>query len=202
MSLFLASVLASALTATPASVDPRLSILDAMKEELERNKKGGQWFLREEVTEEDIAAIVSKWTGIPVTRLMEGEMQKLVRLEDVLHERVIGQDDAVTAVANGQAQVTATIEGVVGTANITVSNSYPTSAAVTVAGEEFSYPVLMGFKWNPIFFGMNAAPISGLKLSHDPQNGGAFEPDERGVGEHQRHSDGTGEDRRRCEGFQ
>src|SRR5204862_6473527 len=43
---------------------------------------------------------VSKWTGIPVTRLMEGEMQKLVRLEDVLHERVIGQDDAVRAVAN------------------------------------------------------------------------------------------------------
>jgi len=56
--------------------------------------------LKEEVDEEDIAEIVSKWTGIPVTRLMEGEMQKLVRLEDVLHERVIGQDDAVRAVAN------------------------------------------------------------------------------------------------------
>src|SRR5947207_15713210 len=52
------------------------------------------------VDEEYIAEIVSKWTGIPVTRLMEGEMQKLVRLEDVLHERVIGQDEAVRAVAN------------------------------------------------------------------------------------------------------
>jgi ATP-dependent Clp protease ATP-binding subunit ClpB len=56
--------------------------------------------LKEEVDEEDIAEIVAKWTGIPVSRLMEGEMAKLVRLEDVLHERVIGQDDAVSAVAN------------------------------------------------------------------------------------------------------
>src|SRR5437764_245657 len=62
--------------------------------------QGEQKMLKEEVDEEDIAEIVSKWTGIPVTRLMEGEMQKLVRLEDVLHERVIGQDDAVRAVAN------------------------------------------------------------------------------------------------------
>ena len=56
--------------------------------------------LNEEVTEEDIAVVVSKWTGIPVSRLMEGEMQKLVHLEDALHERVVGQDHAVTAVAN------------------------------------------------------------------------------------------------------
>ena len=56
--------------------------------------------LKEEVDEEDIAEVVSKWTGVPVSRLMEGEMAKLVRLEDVLHERVIGQDDAVVAVAN------------------------------------------------------------------------------------------------------
>jgi ATP-dependent Clp protease ATP-binding subunit ClpB len=62
--------------------------------------QGDQQMLKEEVDEEDVAEIVSKWTGIPVTRLMEGEMQKLVRLEEVLHERVIGQDDAVTAVAN------------------------------------------------------------------------------------------------------
>src|SRR4029079_5999356 len=47
-----------------------------------------------------IAEIVAKWTGIPVSRLMEGEMAKLVRLEAVLHERVIGQDEAVSAVAN------------------------------------------------------------------------------------------------------
>jgi len=56
--------------------------------------------LKEEVDEEDIAEVVSKWTGVPVSRLMEGEMAKLVRLEDVLHERVIGQDEAVVAVAN------------------------------------------------------------------------------------------------------
>jgi ATP-dependent Clp protease ATP-binding subunit ClpB len=56
--------------------------------------------LKEEVDEEDIAEIVAKWTGIPVSRLMEGEMAKLVRLEAVLHERVIGQDEAVSAVAN------------------------------------------------------------------------------------------------------
>jgi ATP-dependent Clp protease ATP-binding subunit ClpB len=56
--------------------------------------------LKEEVDEEDVAEIVAKWTGIPVTRLMEGEMAKLVRLEEVLHERVVGQDDAVQAVAN------------------------------------------------------------------------------------------------------
>ena len=56
--------------------------------------------LKEEVDEEDVAEIVAKWTGIPVSRLMEGEMAKLVRMEDVLHDRVIGQDDAVSAVAN------------------------------------------------------------------------------------------------------
>ena len=56
--------------------------------------------LKEEVDEEDVAEIVAKWTGIPVSRLMEGEMSKLVRMEDELHARVIGQDDAVTAVAN------------------------------------------------------------------------------------------------------
>jgi len=59
-----------------------------------------QKMLNEEVTEEDVAAVVSKWTGIPVSRLLEGEMQKLVHLEDALHERVVGQDTAVGAVAN------------------------------------------------------------------------------------------------------
>jgi ATP-dependent Clp protease ATP-binding subunit ClpB len=59
-----------------------------------------QQMLKEEVDEEDVAEIVSKWTGIPVSRLMEGEMAKLVRMEDVLHARVIGQDEAVTAVSN------------------------------------------------------------------------------------------------------
>jgi ATP-dependent Clp protease ATP-binding subunit ClpB len=60
----------------------------------------GNRMLKEEVDAEDIAEVVSKWTGVPVTRLMEGEMAKLVHLEDLLHRRVIGQDDAVTAVAN------------------------------------------------------------------------------------------------------
>ena len=64
--------------------------------ELQSTKK----MLKEEVDEEDVAEVVSKWTGVPVSRLMEGEMQKLIRLEDVLHERVVGQDDAVHAVAN------------------------------------------------------------------------------------------------------
>ncbi len=55
--------------------------------------------LKEEVTEEEIAEVVSKWTGIPVSRLMEAEKEKLLRLGEVLHQRVIGQDEAVTAVA-------------------------------------------------------------------------------------------------------
>ena len=62
--------------------------------------QASQKMLKEEVDEEDVAEVVSKWTGVPVSRLMEGEVQKLIRLEDVLHQRVIGQDDAVHAVAN------------------------------------------------------------------------------------------------------
>src|SRR3954453_10869688 len=59
-----------------------------------------QRMLKEEVDEEDVAEVVSKWTGVPVSRLMQGEMQKLLRLEEELHRRVIGQDDAVAAVSN------------------------------------------------------------------------------------------------------
>src|SRR5262245_58707697 len=62
--------------------------------------QAGRRMLKEEVDAEDIAEVVSKWTGVPVSRLMEGEMEKLVHLEDLLHQRVIGQDDAVRAVAN------------------------------------------------------------------------------------------------------
>jgi ATP-dependent Clp protease ATP-binding subunit ClpB len=62
--------------------------------------QAGQRMLKEEVDAEDIAEVVSKWTGVPVSRLLEGEMAKLVHLEALLHQRVIGQDDAVTAVAN------------------------------------------------------------------------------------------------------
>jgi ATP-dependent Clp protease ATP-binding subunit ClpB len=56
--------------------------------------------LKEEVDEEDIAQVVAKWTGIPVSRLLEGEIQKLLRMEDRLHDRVVGQDEAIRAVAN------------------------------------------------------------------------------------------------------
>jgi len=60
----------------------------------------GSRLIKEEVDEEDIAEIVARWTGVPVSRLMEGEMQKLAHLEEHLHKRVIGQDEAVTAVAD------------------------------------------------------------------------------------------------------
>src|SRR5579872_3244408 len=62
-------------------------------------KQGGQRLLKEEVDEEDIAGVVSRWTGIPETKLLEGDMQKLLHLEDELHKRVIGQDEAVLAVS-------------------------------------------------------------------------------------------------------
>ena len=62
--------------------------------------QGGNALLKEEVDEEDIAEIVGRWTGIPVSRLMEGEIAKLIKMEERLHERVIGQDEAVSAVAN------------------------------------------------------------------------------------------------------
>jgi ATP-dependent Clp protease ATP-binding subunit ClpB len=61
---------------------------------------GGRRLLKEEVDEEDIAEVVARWTGIPVSKLMEGEMQKLLRLEEELHRRVVGQDEAVSAVAD------------------------------------------------------------------------------------------------------
>jgi ATP-dependent Clp protease ATP-binding subunit ClpB len=61
---------------------------------------GGGTMLAEEVTEEDVAEVVAKWTGIPVSRLMEGEVEKLIQMEERLHERVIGQDEAIEAVSN------------------------------------------------------------------------------------------------------
>jgi len=63
-------------------------------------KQGGQKLLREEVTEDEIAEIVAHWTGIPVLRLVEGEREKLLRLEEILHQRVIGQDEAVQLVSD------------------------------------------------------------------------------------------------------
>ena len=67
---------------------------------LEQMRKEGKGFLREEVTEEDVAGIVSRWTGIPVEKMLEGEMDRLNKMEERLHARVIGQDQAVDAVAN------------------------------------------------------------------------------------------------------
>ncbi|NTV48046.1 MAG: ATP-dependent chaperone ClpB [Geobacteraceae bacterium] len=64
------------------------------------HKQGGQKLLREEVTEDEIAEIVAHWTGIPVLRLVEGEREKLLRLEEILHRRVIGQDEAVQLVSD------------------------------------------------------------------------------------------------------
>jgi ATP-dependent Clp protease ATP-binding subunit ClpB len=74
--------------------------VEAATKQLEELQSGGQRMLKEEVDEEDVAQVVSRWTGVPVSRLMEGEMAKLVRMEQVLHDRVVGQDEAVTAVAN------------------------------------------------------------------------------------------------------
>ena len=62
-------------------------------------RRDGSLMLKEEVDAEEIAAIVSRWTGIPVARMLEGEIEKLLRMEDRLHERVVGQDDAIKAVS-------------------------------------------------------------------------------------------------------
>jgi ATP-dependent Clp protease ATP-binding subunit ClpB len=70
------------------------------EEERLNEKQGALRLLREEVTEDEIGDVVARWTGIPVTRLLEGEREKLLRLDEVLHERVIGQDEAVRLVAD------------------------------------------------------------------------------------------------------
>ncbi len=74
--------------------------LEAAEDQLTDTQTTGKTLLREEVTEEDIAEIISKWTGIPVSKLVQSEMQKLLLLDDELHQRVVGQDEAVTAVAD------------------------------------------------------------------------------------------------------
>jgi len=82
------------------SVLPELEREIAVATDALAELQSAQKMLKEEVDEEDIAEVISRWTGVPVSRLMEGEMSKLVRLEDVLHDRVVGQDEAVSAVAN------------------------------------------------------------------------------------------------------
>jgi ATP-dependent Clp protease ATP-binding subunit ClpB len=81
----------------------RLNDLERKLQSEEEHLAGKQkqnMLLNEEVTEAEIAKVVSRWTGVPVSRLLEGEREKLIRLEEILHERVIGQDDAVNAVAD------------------------------------------------------------------------------------------------------
>ena len=81
----------------------KLPELDKRIEELRRTLakvQAKQSYLREEVTDQDIAAIVAKWTGIPVAKMMEGETQKLLRMEEEIEHRVVGQDAAVETVAN------------------------------------------------------------------------------------------------------
>jgi len=79
---------------------PELEKEIAAAEEMVRSSQSGTPLLRQAVDEEDVAAVVSRWTGIPVSKLIEGEREKLLRLADHLHERVIGQDEAVDAVAD------------------------------------------------------------------------------------------------------
>ncbi|WP_298403071.1 ATP-dependent chaperone ClpB [uncultured Chloroflexus sp.] len=74
--------------------------LERELQEAEAKLSNQSRLLRQEVTETDIAEIISKWTGIPVTKLLEGELEKLVHMEERLHQRVVGQDEAVTAVSN------------------------------------------------------------------------------------------------------
>ena len=78
---------------------PKLKAELAEEERRIDEDKGAESLLRDRVTEEEIAKIVSRWTGIPVTRLVESEREKLLRLPDILHQRVIGQDEAVTKVS-------------------------------------------------------------------------------------------------------
>jgi ATP-dependent Clp protease ATP-binding subunit ClpB len=79
---------------------PRLERELALEQEQLGKKQGESRLLKEEVDEDDIAAIVSRWTGIPVSRLVEGETEKLLKLSELLHQRVVGQDEAVQAVAD------------------------------------------------------------------------------------------------------
>ena len=79
---------------------PELERRLAAEQERLAGKQGQRRLLREVVTEDEIAGIVSRWTGIPVSRLVEGERQKLLRLDEILHERVVGQDEAVQLVAD------------------------------------------------------------------------------------------------------
>src|SRR5207302_11307320 len=78
----------------------RSGLRPELEAELESRAEPETRLVKEEVDEDDVAAVVARWTGIPVDRLLEGETEKLIHMEERLHERVVGQDEAVEAVAN------------------------------------------------------------------------------------------------------
>jgi ATP-dependent Clp protease ATP-binding subunit ClpB len=80
----------------------RYGELPALEKELEERERAADFepMVKEEVDEDDVAAVVGRWTGIPVSRLLEGETEKLIHMEERLHQRVVGQDEAVEAIAN------------------------------------------------------------------------------------------------------
>ena len=81
-------------------IEKELEAAVARREETQKSDSESQRLLRQEVSEEDIARVVSTWTGIPVSKMLAGERQKYLELEDVLHQRVVGQDEAVSVVAD------------------------------------------------------------------------------------------------------
>ncbi len=74
--------------------------LDVLHKELQENQAGGSSLIKEEVTREDIAEVVAKWTGIPVVKMLQGEREKLLHLEEELHRRVVGQEEAIEAISD------------------------------------------------------------------------------------------------------
>ena len=78
----------------------REKALEEYEQEMQQEESSDNRIIREVVTEEEIGFIVSQWTGIPVTKLVETEKEKLLKLSDILHERVVGQDEAVDLVAD------------------------------------------------------------------------------------------------------
>ncbi|MGM8363080.1 ATP-dependent chaperone ClpB [Flavobacterium sp. ARAG 55.4] len=74
--------------------------LDQLTKELQENQSGGSSLIKEEVTREDIAEVVAKWTGIPVVKMLQGEREKLLHLEEELHRRVVGQEEAIEAISD------------------------------------------------------------------------------------------------------
>ncbi|VXB85320.1 protein disaggregation chaperone [Flavobacterium sp. 9R] len=74
--------------------------LSELTHQLQENQSGGTSLIKEEVTREDIAEVVAKWTGIPVVKMLQGEREKLLKLEDELHKRVVGQEEAIEAVSD------------------------------------------------------------------------------------------------------